>query len=67
MPIISGGKIVEGSLGLLSLAGTPVNGTAGTHVGAGVGALLVDTTTGKLYVNTGTEAAPIWTVVGSQS
>jgi len=31
------------------------------------GALLMDTTNAKLYVNTGTRAAPTWTVAGSQS
>lgn len=31
------------------------------------GALVVDTTNGKLYINTGTALAPTWTVVGSQS
>lgn len=31
------------------------------------GALAVDTSTGVVYVNTGTLAAPTWTVVGSQA
>lgn len=31
------------------------------------GALVTDTTNGKLYINTGTALAPTWTVVGSQS
>lgn len=31
------------------------------------GALLIDTTNGKLYINTGSAQAPTWTVVGSQS
>lgn len=35
--------------------------------GALKGAILTDTTNGKLYINTGTAAAPTWTVVGSQS
>jgi hypothetical protein len=35
--------------------------------GAPKGALLTDTTNGKLYVNTGTALAPTWTVVGSQT
>lgn len=29
--------------------------------------LLINITTGKLYINTGTKASPTWTVVGSQS
>jgi hypothetical protein len=35
--------------------------------GAGKGAVVTDTTNGKLYINTGTALAPTWTVVGSQS
>ena len=35
--------------------------------GAPKGATLTDTTNGKQYINTGTAAAPTWTVVGSQS
>lgn len=42
-------------------------GVAATGRGAPVGARLVDTTAGKLYINTGTAAAPVWTVVGSQT
>lgn len=50
-------------------AGAPSNGAAGTYAGqnAGPGALLLDTTNGKEYINTGTAASPTWTVVGSQS
>ncbi|MBM3458882.1 MAG: hypothetical protein FJX77_10175 [Armatimonadetes bacterium] len=47
-------------------AGAPVNGTTYANV-AEVGALLLDTTNGKLYVNTGTKASPTWTVVGTQT
>lgn len=35
--------------------------------GAPIGARLVDTTNGKLYINTGTPASPTWTVVGTQT
>lgn len=35
--------------------------------GAPIGATLTDTTNGKLYINTGTPAAPTWTVVGAQT
>jgi hypothetical protein len=47
-------------------AGAPVSGTtfAGTLQKGG---LVIDTTNGKLYINTGTLATPTWTVVGSQS
>lgn len=42
-------------------------GVDATNRGAAAGALLVDTTNKKLYINTGTAQAPTWTVVGSQS
>jgi hypothetical protein len=42
-------------------------GVDATARGAAKGALLVDTTNAKLYLNTGTAQAPTWTVVGSQS
>lgn len=31
------------------------------------GALCIDTTNGKLYINTGTKATATWTVVGTQT
>jgi hypothetical protein len=49
----------------LQNAGVP-GGTTFQNVAA-KGALLVDTTNGKLYINTGTQAAPTWTVVGTQT
>jgi hypothetical protein len=33
---------------------------------AAKGALAMDTTNGKLYINTGTKASNTWTVVGTQ-
>jgi hypothetical protein len=42
-------------------------GVDATARGAAKGALLVDTTNAKLYINTGTAQAPTWTVAGSQS
>ena len=42
-------------------------GVGPTGQGAAKGALLTDTTAGKLYINTGTPAAPVWTVVGAQT
>lgn len=49
-------------------AGAPSNGTSGTLAGyAGKGMLLIDTTNGKLYINTNTKASPTWTVVGAQT
>jgi hypothetical protein len=42
-------------------------GVSATGRGAAIGTLLVDTTNGVLYINSGTANAPTWTVVGSQS
>lgn len=46
-------------------AGIPANGDFNGE--AETGQLLVDTTNGKAYINTGTKAATIWTSVGSQT
>lgn len=42
-------------------------GVDATARGAAPGALLVDTTNKKLYINTGTAQAPTWTVAGTQT
>jgi hypothetical protein len=42
-------------------------GVTASFRGCKKGALVTDTTNGKLYINTGTALAPTWTVVGSQS
>jgi hypothetical protein len=69
MPVLDGGgRLIEGAgLGApLQNAGAPVNGTTFAGIAA-VGALLIDTTNAKLYINTGTQASPTWTVVGTQT
>jgi len=53
----SQGKIFELS------AGVPAN----SREGFSKGALSVDTTNGKLYINTGTSTSATWTVVGLQT
>ena len=80
MAVITGGKIIEGSLRRLSggaldadvvgygpytNAGVPASGFL--NAVANKGALVIDTTNGKLYINTGTLAATVWTVVGAQT
>jgi len=50
---------------ILAKAGAP-----GATDGAGFaekGSLCIDTSSGKLYSNTGTKAAPTWTVAGLQT
>lgn len=68
MPVISGGRIIEGAGhgAPLANAGAPVDGS--TYAGiAPKGALLLDTTNGILYINTNTQASPTWTKVGTQT
>ncbi|MFZ9311580.1 MAG: hypothetical protein ACO24O_08780 [Arenimonas sp.] len=44
-------------------AGVPTASAAGWSKGA----LVIDTTNGKLYINTGTSTSATWTVVGTQT
>jgi hypothetical protein len=45
-----------------------VDGTSGTGVGViFAGALCIDVTNAKLYINTNTASSPVWTVVGTQT
>jgi hypothetical protein len=42
-------------------------GVDATALNAAPGQLLSDTTNKKLYINTGTQASPVWTVAGTQT
>ena len=59
--------LINNSCPLLTINGTLfpiVNGTTGTFAGqAGKGALLIDFANAILYMNTGTLASPIWSVL----
>jgi len=57
---------MEDDVVIMVNAGAPVNGTTGDNF-AGVGSLYVDSTAGKLYINTGAISNPTWTVVGTQT
>lgn len=57
---------LEGTSPTMAVTETTAGVTASFR-GAKKGALVTDTTNGKLYINTGTALAPTWTVVGSQS
>jgi hypothetical protein len=63
MPIISGGKVIEGvasrEYGPYTSAGVPASGYLNDV--AQKGALVIDTTNGTLYQNTGTLSATVWT------
>ena len=64
-PITVANNSLDGS-GTVEVAET-TPGVAATMRGAAKGALLIDTTNAKLYINTNTALDPTWTVVGSQS
>jgi hypothetical protein len=67
VPVVTVNKnALTGTLPTLAVANT-TPGVPETATGAPKGALLTDTTNGKLYINTGTAADPTWTLVGSQT
>ena len=57
---------LTGTSPTLAVANT-TPGVDPTAQGAPAGGLLLDKTNKKLYINTGTDSNPVWTVVGSQS
>jgi hypothetical protein len=57
---------LTGTSPTLALAQTTAGVTA-TARNAAVGAMLLDNVNGKLYINTGTNLVPTWTVVGTQT
>lgn len=70
MPVIEGARHRLGSsegdntgFGPFRTAGVP----SGLNNIAEKGALCIDTTNAKLYINTGTKASNTWTVVGTQT
>ena len=79
MAIISGGKVIEGAYPRQGHVADSATGSVGAFESAGVpasgylngiakkGAVVTDTTNGKLYINTGTLAATVWAVVGTQT
>lgn len=58
-------NLARNSLYWVPNAGVP-DATVGVGF-AGKGSLCSDTTNGKLYINTGTSAAPVWVVAGTQT
>lgn len=74
------GELAKKAVNLITVADNSLVGTAPTvavaettpgvdvtYRGAGKGCLLLDTTNGKAYINTGTPPVSIWTVVGTQT
>lgn len=47
-------------------SGAPTDGTSGTGAGfAGPGSTYTDISTGAKYINTGTKASPVWSILAS--
>lgn len=63
---VANGALLTGTAPTVAIAETTPGVTA-FGIGQGKGALARDTTNGKLYINTGTAAAPVWAVVGTQT
>lgn len=64
----SGDINLGNDVAVIGKAGAPTDGTSGTGAGlAGPGSLCIDRTNAVLYINTGTKASPVWTIVGLQS
>lgn len=64
------GAPLSGDTRIYFTAGAPVDYTDGSPAAtgeglAGIGSLCVDTTNGKLYINGGTKAQPVWKLVTS--
>lgn len=80
LTVTFGGNRAKQAVPLISVADNSLTGTSPTLAvaettpgvdatgrGAGVGALLIDSTNAFLYINTGTALAPTWTKAGTQS
>ena len=79
LTITFAGALAKKAVNTITVAENALTGTATVSVaettpgvdahrrGAAKGALVTDTTNGKLYINTGTPPVSAWTVVGSQS
>jgi hypothetical protein len=78
--ITFGGNLAKMAVATITVANNSLTGTSPTVAvaettpgvtatarGAALGALCVDTTNKKLYINTGTALNPTWTVVGTQT
>jgi hypothetical protein len=77
MPVIEGSRSRGGKVNVAGATGAEDVGY-GPYLSAGApttafntiaekGALCIDTTNAKLYINTGTKASNTWTVVGTQT
>lgn len=61
-------QLINKDVLIVADAGVPVDGATGTGAGSvGIGSLYIDTTNGKIYINSGagTKAVPVWKLVTS--
>ena len=75
----SGGDVAKQAVDTITVANNSLTGTATCSVAettpgvtatarsAPKGAILIDSTNGKAYIQTGTAGAPTWTVIGTQT
>lgn len=65
--ITANGALLTGGTSPTAAVAETTPGVKATERGAAKGTILTDTTNAVVYVNTGTELAPTWTVVGTQA
>lgn len=61
-------QLIDKDVLIVADAGVPVDGASGTGAGhVGKGSLYIDTTNGKIYINSGagTKLVPVWKIVTS--
>ena len=65
---VEGGLHLGGNVWFFSFDAAMVDGVSGTGAGiAGPGSICGNSSDGKGYINTGTQASPVWTVIGAQT
>ena len=69
-PIAGSFVMIGSNVWIFHAPTAPTDGTSGDGASwAGPGSIYIDRTasTGKAYINTGTQASPTWTVIGAQA
>lgn len=67
VPLMVASLVTSAGTSPTAVIATTTAGVDATFRGVPPGALLIDTTNTKLYINTGTAIAPTWTVAGTQT
>lgn len=58
------GILLSNDVALMNGAGVPTDNVTGAAY-AGIGSIYIDRTNGKMYINGGTKALPVWKIVTS--